>query len=114
MATDINSSYSNVSNRTEVNKVKALILYNYSNTGPFEVYMESKDNNQNLGNLHNVSLAKFVFDLNLSDLQKFVRKGKNIISVQFKTYQAANNFVVNYMRNLLFLFHSIKPPVKVL
>lgn len=42
-------------------KIKAIVKYNYTSPGPLEVYMEAKINNRNMGNLHNLRLAKESF-----------------------------------------------------
>lgn len=44
-----------------VKKSKPIVKYNYTNPGPFEVYMEAKTDNRNFGNLHNLNLAKKSF-----------------------------------------------------
>lgn len=75
------------------NKKKVLVKYSYRCKGPFEVYLESNLENKNIGNSHNLALAKFVYDLGINDVQKILKKGKNRISVCFKNYLSANKFL---------------------
>lgn len=90
---DLANSLNLTKNKSESDKInKQNINYNYRSQGPFEVYMESKLKDKNIGNLHTLSLAKKIFDLNLSDFKKIIKKGKNRISIIFKSYQAANEF----------------------
>lgn len=77
-----------------VTKNKSLILYTYKSKGPFEVLVESKNNN--IGNLHSLAIAKKIFDLKLEDVSKLNRRGRNRIGVSFKNYRAANDFAKRF------------------
>lgn len=80
-------------------KKRPVVKYNYKNIGPFEVYVESKEKDKNLGNLHILSLAKMVFNLNNNEIQKINRKGKNRIGVVFRNFKSANDFVDFFQNN---------------
>lgn len=84
-------------NSTENNskiKQRPEFKYTYLDSGPFEIYMQSK-NNLNIGNYNQLALAKEVFNLKLNDIMYINKKGRNRISVIFKSYTAANNFIDN-------------------
>ncbi|KAG5861296.1 hypothetical protein JTB14_007907 [Gonioctena quinquepunctata] len=68
-------------------------LYQYTDSGPFEIYIQC--NNKNIGNYHILGIAKTVLDMKLTDVKKINKKGKNRISVEFKTFQAANELAKN-------------------
>lgn len=76
-----------------VNKKDEIILYKTTDTYPFEVYIQSK--NKNVGNFHNLSIAKEIFQLKFKDIERVARKGKNRLGVTFKNFEAANNFLRN-------------------
>lgn len=93
-----NNNDSNISmeqGTSDINKIvkKSSFKYSYKCKGPFEVYLESNNDNKNIGNFHNLRLAKFVYDLGFSDVKKILKKGRNRISVAFKNFGSANDFL---------------------
>ncbi|KAG5869274.1 hypothetical protein JTB14_002078 [Gonioctena quinquepunctata] len=73
------------------------LLYSYTNPGPYEVYIQTQKDNtdgtSNIGNLHQLSVAKMIYNLKIGELKKLKRKGLNRMSVEFKTFSAANSFL---------------------
>lgn len=69
------------------------VFYKDTDIYPYEVYIQSKNNN--VGKFHLVSIAKEIFNLNLTNIININKKGKNRIGVTLKTYQAANDLVKN-------------------
>lgn len=81
---------------TEVKK-KPIVKYSYKSKGPFEVYLEYKSPDKNIGNFHLLSLAKMIQDRKVENVKTMNRKGKNRIGVIFKNYTSANSFVDQYI-----------------
>lgn len=75
------------------NEKKTDHFYKETDNPPYEVYIQSKNNN--IGNYHLLSIAKEIFSLNLTDVVSTNKKGKNRIGVICKTPQAANKLVKN-------------------
>lgn len=78
---------------------KPNVKYDEFSMGPYEVYMEAKTSDNNLGNFHSLSLAKLVFGLKLDNMQKIVRKGRNRIGIIFKNFCSANHFVDRFQND---------------
>lgn len=78
---------------------KPVYKYKNNSNGPFEVCIEAKERNKNIGNLHILSLSKMVFELNNTNVKKINRKGKNRIGVCFQNYSEANDFVELFSSN---------------
>lgn len=68
--------------------------YSYTDARPYEVHIQHK-NGYNVGNYNHLAIAKEVFNLKLDDVCKINKKGKNRISVEFKNFNNANNFLNN-------------------
>lgn len=72
------------------NKLK--LRYDSKNTGPYLVCVESK--NKNLGRLHPMTIGKILNEINGNyNLTEISSMGKNKIKLQYKTGEAANNFL---------------------
>lgn len=55
--------------------------------------IESKGDNRIIGNYHNLSIAKMIFEKHdIIDIKKIIKIGKNRVRVVFKSFQSANNF----------------------
>uniref|UniRef100_V5I8C7 CCHC-type domain-containing protein n=1 Tax=Anoplophora glabripennis TaxID=217634 RepID=V5I8C7_ANOGL len=68
--------------------------YSYTDASPYEVHVQHK-NGHNVGNYNHLAIAKELFNLNLEGISKINKKGKNRISVEFKNFNIANNFLNN-------------------
>lgn len=109
---DVNSIKSNEKQSEEMNSIEANISkginsetekqteknsydleYNYKSFGPFEVYVESKENDRNIGNYHNLAIAKLIYEEKFKGLKTINRKGKNRVGVEFGSYTDANSFL---------------------
>lgn len=87
-------------NKSEVGEnsqtqIKETYYFTEKDVGPFRVMVESKNKERNVGNYHHLAIAKNILDLKLENVKKIERKGINKISVEFKNYQAANQFAKN-------------------
>lgn len=89
-------------NISNAEKTRPVIYYKDDKFGIFEVYMESKNQELNIGNFHALSLAKYVFDNNFQGAKRINRKGKNRISVEFYTFSDANQFVEKHLNHELY------------
>lgn len=71
--------------------------YRYTDTGPFIIYMQGKTAQKNVGNYHFLQVAKYVYthSTDKDGIKNINKKGKNRISIEFKSYQAANEFLDN-------------------
>ena len=74
------------------NVVRHSFKYDNNALGPYTVTVQG-DKGKNVGNLHPMSMAKVIFNLNLSNIKKPMRKGKNKVIIEFRTPEAANQFV---------------------
>lgn len=62
-------------------------------SGSFEVIIESKENGKNIGNYITLSIARQVFNLNLSEIKKMQRKGRNIVGIIINNFKYAYLFL---------------------
>lgn len=81
-------------NKKNENKQKTQFLYQYTDTGPYEIYMQAK-NGKNIGNYNFLQIAKYIYNQNIHEIKRLHKKGKNRISVEFSNYKHANEFVKN-------------------
>ena len=72
------------------------VFYTDTDLGPFIVYLESTEKTGfNIGKFNTVKIAREIFNLNLTDIKKINKKGTNRLSIEFTTFQNANNCVNN-------------------
>lgn len=84
-----------MADKIKKNDAKENILYKKTDSGPFMVYVEA----DKIGKMSHLRIAKKIFDLKLENVKNFRSKGKNRISVEFKRYDSANNFLTNNSLN---------------
>lgn len=82
----------NPNTSTNIRKEYEINLYNSTDKGPFEIYIQSKT--KNIGNYHMLGIAKEIFNLKLKEINKINKKGKNRIGVIFNDYKSANEFIL--------------------
>jgi hypothetical protein len=73
--------------------------YKSSNNFPYVVNIESKEDSNNLGNIHPVSIGKKLFEANLNNIDKIRKIGRKIVEISFKNYSDANDCVTNQVLN---------------
>ena len=80
----------------DINKITRINNRFFENDfGLFQVIVQSSLTNKNIGNYSILSIAKEIFNLNLENIKNIERKGRNRVSVEFKTYRSANDLLVN-------------------
>lgn len=76
------------------NKKKIVHMYQDNDYGPYQVYIQANEElEKNIGNFNHLSIAREIFELNLQDIKKIEKKGKNRLSVEFNNFKAANKFL---------------------
>jgi len=65
----------------------------YSPLSPFLVHIKSKNNSENLGNIHSMKMSKILAN-NFSFISNIRKIGKGIITVNFKYRHEANLLIV--------------------
>ena len=80
----------------DINKItRTNNRFSENDFGPFKVIVQSSLTNKNIGNYSILSIAKEIFNLNLENIKNIERKGRNRVSVEFKTYRSANDLLDN-------------------
>ena len=74
-------------------KTPLITLYNYDESGPFLVLLESQSTELNLGNIHPIKIGRELKKEKIPDITRIIRKGKNRVGVEFTTPKSANYFI---------------------
>lgn len=78
-------------NRQQKNEMEEKFIFEYTDNAPYQVYIESTD--KNVGQLKDMALGKLFIRNKIEGIIKIEKRGKNRVSVLFKTYIMANNFL---------------------
>lgn len=70
-------------------------LFSATDLGPYEVYIESKNDSRPAGNLHPMKIGHMLASKNISGVKKVDKKGRNRVYIRFSSYTDANNFVLS-------------------
>lgn len=73
-----NTDKQQIKNGTNVNEIKNVNkeysnvrgIYSYTDKGPYEVYVEAKEENKNIGNYNYLAVARELYDLKVNNVKK--------------------------------------------